>query len=258
MFQDEFNALSNAGKAKVNLLKNNPLGYFIASIVAGFYIAFGSIVMSTANGGLSGLQSAKLVGSLVFSVALSFVVMAGAELFTGNNLVMTAAAVKKTITWADAIKLWIVCYIGNLVGSVLAAFLYHLTKLPAAGTAIGTFVANATATKMSVPFLPLFVRGILCNILVCVAVWSATKMKSESGKLVIIIMCIMTFVYCGFEHSIANMSLMAVGMMNPGEMADSISLGGYIYNLATVTLGNMVGGISVALAYYAISRKKEK
>lgn len=256
MFQDEFNAVANAGKAKVNLLKNNPFGYFIASIVAGIYIAFGSIVMCTANGGLSGLQAAKLVGSIVFAIALSLVVMAGAELFTGNNLVMTAASLKKTITWTEAIKLWIVCYIGNLVGSVFAAFLFHLTKLPAEGTAVGTFVANATATKMSVPFLPLFARGILCNILVCVAVWCGTKMKSESGKLIIIIMCIMTFVYCGFEHSIANMSIMAIGMMNPGEMAESISLGGYVYNLLTVTFGNMVGGIGVALSYYAISKNK--
>ena len=256
MFQDEFNAVCNAGKAKVNLLKNNPLGYFAASIVAGIFIAFGGIVMCTAGGALSGLQIAKLVAAMVFAVALSLVVMAGAELFTGNNLVMTAASLNKTVSWGETIKLWVVCYLGNWVGSLIAAFLFHLTKLPADGSAVGTYMANATAAKMNGEFLPLFVKAIFCNILVCLAVWCCTKMKTESGKLIMIFWCIFVFVYCGFEHSIANMSIMAGGLLDPGEAAASISIGGYFYNLGVVTLGNMVGGASVALAYYTISKKK--
>lgn len=256
MFQDEFNAVCNAGKTKVNLLKNNPLGYFVASIVAGIFIAFGGIVMCAAGGGLNGLQAAKLVASIVFASALSLVVMAGAELFTGNNMVMAAASLNKTVSWGETIKLWVVCYLGNWVGSLIAAFLFHLTELPAAGTALGTYMANATATKMNTAFLPLFVKAIFCNILVCLAVWCCTKMKTESGKLMMILWCILIFVYCGFEHSIANMSIMAGGLLDPGEAAGSITIGGYFYNLLVVTLGNMVGGISVALAYYTISKKK--
>ena len=256
MFQDEFNAVCNAGKSKVNLLKNNPLGYFVASIVAGIFIAFGGIIMCTAGGALSGLQSAKLVAAMVFAVALSLVVMAGAELFTGNNMVMTAASLNKTVSCGETIKLWVICYLGNWVGSLLAAFLFHLTKLPAAGSSVGTYMANATAAKMNGEFLPLFIKAIFWNILVCLAVWCCTKMKTESGKLIMIFWCILTFVYCGFEHSIANMSIMAGGLFDPGEAAASISIGGYFYNLGVVTLGNMVGGASVALAYYTISKKK--
>ena len=256
MFQDEFNAVCNAGKSKANLLKNNPLGYFIASMVAGIFIAFGGMVMCTAGGSLDGLQAAKLVASIVFAAALSLVVMAGAELFTGNNMVMAAASLNKTVKWGETIKVWMVCYLGNWVGSLLAAFLFHLTKATAAGTAVGTYMANITVTKMNTDVLTLFVKAIFCNILVCLAVWCCTKMKSESGKLIMILWCILVFVYCGFEHSIANMSIMAGALMDPGEAAASISIGGYFYNLVVVTLGNMVGGISVAAAYYLISKKK--
>lgn len=124
MFQDEFNAVCNEGKAKVNLLKNNPLGYFVASVVAGIFIAFGGLIMCTAGGMLSGMQIAKIVAAMVFAAALSLVVMAGAELFTGNNMIMTAASLNKTVSWGETIKLWVVCYLGNWAGSLIAAFLF--------------------------------------------------------------------------------------------------------------------------------------
>ncbi|MCC8139615.1 MAG: formate/nitrite transporter family protein [Lachnospiraceae bacterium] len=256
MFRDEFGAVCNGAKGKLNLLNNNPAGYFISAMVAGMFIAFGGFVMCTAGAVLTanGSTMTKVIMAFSFASALSLVVMAGAELFTGNNFVMAAAAFAKVITWGEAIKVWVLCYIGNLVGSVLAALVYHLTGL-ASGTT-GEFFASTAATKMAGTPVNLFFKAVLCNTLVCLAVWCATKLKSESGKLIMIFWCIFVFVFCGFEHSIANMSVMAVGLLNPSGV-EGLSIAGYVSNLLWVTLGNMVGGICVvALPYYIIQKDK--
>ncbi len=255
MFRDEYQSVCNGAKGKAALLKNNPVGYFISAMVAGMFIAFGGFVMCTVGAVLTanGSTMTKVVMAFSFAAALSLVVMAGAELFTGNNLVMAAGAFTKQVTWGEAIRLWIVSYIGNLAGSLFAAVLYHLTALPTGTT--GEFFATTTATKMGGSAPNLFFKAMLCNTLVCLAVWCATKMKTESGKLIMIFWCIFVFVFCGFEHSIANMSIMAVGFLNPSGM-EGISLAGYLHNLLWVTLGNMVGGIClVAWPYYMIQKK---
>lgn len=255
MFKDEFKAVANAAAAKVNLLEKNPAGYVIASCLAGLYIAFGSILMGYVGGCLTGQPAQKLVCGIVFSVGLCFVTMAGAELFTGNNFVMASGSLQKAVSWGKTIKLWIVCYIGNLIGSVIGAGIFTLTGIPSGGD-IGAFFANAAANKIAGQPLNLFAKAVLCNILVCVAVWCGTKLKSEGAKIVMNFCCVGTFVTCGFEHSVANMTFLTIGLLNPQGAA--ISLGGSIYNLAVVTLGNMVGGIVfVALPYYIISRDKQ-
>ncbi len=189
-----------------------------------------------------------------FAAALSLVVMAGAELFTGNNFVMASAAYAGEVKWADVVKLWVVCYIGNLVGSLLAAVMFHFTGL--ATGAVGEVIATVAAAKMGGTALALFMKGIFCNVLVCLAVWCCTKMKTESGKLVMIFWCIFVFVFCGFEHSVANMTIMASGLLDPNGVA-GLSIGGYVYNLVIVTIGNMIGGaILVAGPYYLIQKSK--
>lgn len=257
MFKDEVTAVGNAAKAKAELLENKPLAYFFASMLAGMFIGFGILLAFTAGGYLSdaGSPSVKIVMGAVFGVALSLVVMAGAELFTGNNLVMAVGIFRKTVTVGKAVKLWVVCWIGNLAGSVLLAWLFHLSGL--ATGAVGTFMANGAAGKMAAGPVPLFVRGILCNILVCLAVWCGFKLKSESGKLIMIFWCLFVFITAGFEHSVANMTLLAIGLFDPAGAA--VSFGGYAYNLAVVTLGNMVGGILfVAVPYCLIAGEKGK
>lgn len=255
MFSEEFNNVCNAAKGKAALMKNNPLGYFVAAVVAGIFIAFGGFVTFTLGGHLTaaGNTLVKVIQPFSFASALSLVVMAGAELFTGNNFVMMSGSLSKAVSWADTAKLWIFCYVGNLVGSLAAAFLFCFAGIPTGD--VGTYFATTAAAKMGGTASQLFVKAIFCNILVCLAVWCATKMKSESGKLIMIFWCIYVFMACGFEHSIANMTVMAVGLLAPNGVA-GISVAGYVHNLLWVTLGNMLGGISVALAYYTISRKK--
>ena len=254
MFKDEFTAVCNGAKGKLNLLNNNPVGYFIASMVAGVFIAFGGFVMLSVGGHVGTTGGGKVVMAVSFAAALSLVVMDGAGLFSGNNFVMASAAYAGEVKWADVVKLWVVCYIGNLVGSLLAAVMFHFTGL--ATGAVGEVIATVAAAKMGGTALALFMKGIFCNVLVCLAVWCCTKMKTESGKLVMIFWCIFVFVFCGFEHSVANMTIMASGLLDPNGVA-GLSIGGYVYNLVIVTIGNMIGGaILVAGPYYLIQKSK--
>lgn len=255
MYQEEFDLAAKAALSKRNLFTKNPVGYFLLSALAGIYIGFGILLINTVGGVLNGASSTKIVMGLAFGIALSLVVIAGAELFTGNILVLSAGIAKRTVSLLDTLKLWIVCYLGNLAGSILLAFLFHLAKLDTG--AVGEFIATAAAGKVSQAFIPLFVKGILCNILVCLAIWCGFRCKSESGKLIMIFWCLFAFITTGFEHSIANMTLLSVAVFQSLEQA--VSVGGFAYNLFAVTLGNMVGGIVfVMLPYYVASLNNDK
>lgn len=257
MFREEVGLVCNASKAKVNLLKTNPLGYFLASLFGGMYIGFGILLIFTAGGLLNaaGSPATKIVMGAAFGVALSLVVIAGAELFTGNNFVMATGLIHKEVTLKDTVLLWVVCWVGNLIGSVILGFLYHLAGVSAGPVA--EFMAKTAEAKMAAGFLPLLSRGILCNILVCVAVWCGFKCKSEAGKLIMIFWCLFVFITAGFEHSIANMTLLTVGLLEPSTYA--VTIGGFVYNLLVVTLGNMIGGILfVAVPYCIIAKQKQK
>jgi nitrite transporter NirC len=254
MYQEEFTAVAGAAKTKAGFLKKNPLGYFLASMLAGAFVGFGILLIFSIGGQLTGLPYAKTVMGVSFGIALSLVIIAGSELFTGNNLVMTAGIFNKTVTVRQTVKLWIVCYIGNWIGSALLAVIFVGSGLATGAT--GEFIAASAATKMSVAFFPLLLRGVLCNVLVCLAVWCNFRCKSESGKLIMIFWCLFAFITSSFEHSIANMTLLTVVLFAPFEAA--VSFGGYFYNILVVTLGNMLGGILfIALPYFLISQKKE-
>lgn len=253
MFSEEFNTAVGAAKTKVEFLKRNPLGYFVASMLAGVYVGLGILLIFSIGGQLAGAPYTKIVMGASFGIALSLVIMAGSELFTGNNLVMSCGLLDKTINLSQATKLWIVCYMGNWLGSVLIAALFFGAGLT--NGSVGEFIASTSAAKMSVPIFPLFLRGVLCNILVCLAVWCGFRCKSESGKLIMIFWCLFAFITSSYEHSIANMTLLTVSLLSPSGMA--VSIGGYFYNILVVTLGNMVGGIfCLALPYYLVSKKK--
>lgn len=254
MFNQEVDTVTDAAKAKVRLLQSNPLGFFVSSMLAGAYVGFGILLIFSIGGLLQGAVYTKLLMGISFGIALSLVVMAGSELFTGNNMVMALGVLQRGVTLRQTIRLWVICYAGNWIGSILLAVIFWASGFAKGET--GVFIANAAAMKMSLPFVPLLLRGVLCNTLVCLAVWCAMRCKSESGKLIMIFWCLFAFITSGFEHSVANMTLLTIGLLSPMEAA--ISLSGYFYNILTVTLGNMIGGIVlVALPYYLISKRKE-
>lgn len=252
MFKDELKAVANTGKSKVNLLKNNKLGYMVSSILAGLYIGLGIMLIFSIGGILTngGSPATKIGMGASFGVALSLVIFAGAELFTGNNFVMTVASLDCSVSWGETIKVWIAAFVGNLIGSVIGAWAFVMAGL--ATGPVGEFIAKTSTVKMTMGAPELFMRGVLCNILVCLAVWCSIKLKSESGKLIMVFWCLFVFITAGFEHSVANMTLLAIGLLSPQGMA--ITIGGFIYNIGIVTLGNLVGGILLAICYHIISK----
>lgn len=252
MFRKDYDKVAEGAAAKVGFLKKNPSGYFIMSMMAGAYIGVGVLLAFTAGGLLAGQPYAKVVMGLSFGVALSLVVMAGAELFTGNNLAMAAGILNKRVTCADALKLWCVCWIGNLAGGVILGLIYGMTGLCTGQ--IAEFMVSAAAAKMGAGAVQLFARGILCNYLVCLAVWCSGRAASDAGKLIMVFWCLFAFITTGFEHSIANMTLFTVTLLQPSH--DAVTIGGFAYNLALVTLGNIVGGtLFVALPYYIAGKR---
>lgn len=255
MFSDVIEKVSNASVAKSNLLKRSKGKYIVSSALAGMFVGFGIILIFTIGGLLTAANSptTKIVMGLSFGVALSLVIMAGSELFTGNNMIMTIGNLEKKVKLSDTLNIWIFSFIGNLLGSILLAFLFSYSGLGVGPVA--EFIGKISTAKMTAPAMQLFIRGILCNIMVCLAVWCSFKLKEETSKLIMIFWCLFVFITSGFEHSIANMTLLAIGLLIPHPA--TVTVGGYLYNIGIVTLGNMVGGIVfVGLAYWYVSKEK--
>ncbi|WP_026504952.1 formate/nitrite transporter family protein [Butyrivibrio sp. NC3005] len=252
MFKDTFDAAANGAVKKSTFLKSNPLGYFVVSMLAGIYVGVGNLLTNVIGGMLGSSPVTKLVMGFAFSVALSLVIFAGAELFTGNNMVMAAGILKKKVTVFDTLKLWAICWCGNICGAIVLALLFHFSGLN--NEATSAFLAHGAMVKMSLPVTELIIRGMICNLLVCLGVWCSLKCKTESAVLIMVFWCIFTFVVLGGEHSVANMTQLTTALLDPA--GENVTIGGYFYNLIAVTFGNILGGILlVTLPYYAASRK---
>ena len=255
MYSEEINKVSASAVKKSEFLKKSKMKYLTASALAGIYVGFGILLIFTIGGSLAAAQSpvTKIVMGASFGIALSLVIMAGSELFTGNNMVMTIGSLEKKVTWMDSANIWIYSFIGNFVGSVALAALFVGSGLAKGSTA--AFILKVSQGKMAMPSMELFLRGILCNMLVCLALWCAIKLKEETAKLIMIFWCLFAFITTGFEHSIANMTLLSASLMIPHTTA--ISIGGLAHNLLLVTLGNFVGGaVFIGATYWFISKEK--
>jgi nitrite transporter NirC len=255
LFSEEINKVSASAVIKSELLKKSKMRYLTAASLAGVYVGFGILLIFTIGGLLSAAQSpaTKIVMGASFGIALSLVIMAGSELFTGNNMVMTIGSLEKKVTWMDSINIWIFSFVGNFIGSIVVAALFVGGGLAKGSTA--NFILKVSQGKMAMPSMELFLRGILCNMLVCLALWCAFKLKEETAKLIMIFWCLFAFITTGFEHSVANMTLLSVSLMIPHGAA--ISIGGLAHNLLWVTLGNFVGGaVFIGAAYWFISKEK--
>ena len=250
MIGNDYELVGSAAAKKVKFYKEEKAAYFVSSMMAGIYVGLCMITILVMAGALDHFAGIKILQGVSFAAALSLVVFAGAELFTGNVFVMTAAVMQKVVKPWDAIKLCVYCYIGNLAGSILIAALFLGTGY-LAGPVLEA-AHYAMYNKINPSFVELLVRGILCNMLVCLAVWCVYRLQSEGGKLLMIFWCIYIFVVNGFEHSIANMTLFSLEVM---AGVDAITLGKIFINLAATTVGNIIGGIGLSLAYYSIAKK---
>jgi nitrite transporter len=218
--------------------------------MAGVYIGLGIMLIFSLGAPLAanGIVGTNALMGISFSIALTLVIFAGAELFTGNNMIMTIGALSKKVTWKQVLILWIICYLGNLVGALFLAYIITLSGLTGKPE-LASFIFKICSSKMNAPFIELFFRGILCNMLVCLAIWMCTRAKDDTAKILLIFLCLFAFISSGYEHSIANMTLMGLGIFNSLH-PETISWGGYFYNLLPVTVGNIVGGAGIIGAAY--------
>lgn len=239
------------------------LSMLMLSILAGAFIGLGALYFVLVKSDASlGFAARQVLGGLVFSLGLLLVIVAGAELFTGNNLLVMAWADGK-ISSAEVLRNWAVVCSGNFIGAAGLALLVFLSRHPEMNDgAIAEQYLKIAAAKCALPFWTAFFKGVLCNVLVCIAVWMAFAGRSVVDKAVAIIFPISAFVAAGFEHSIANMFFIPLGMLLQAFGGDAaagygITWEGFAHNLVPVILGNLVGGsVLVGLVYHVIYRQE--
>ncbi|MDB4835337.1 formate/nitrite transporter family protein [Cyclobacteriaceae bacterium] len=254
--KEVFLSVVNSGKLKV---QTNTSKLLLQSFFAGAYIAFGGFLALKIGGGIPEIKSsnpglASLIFGGVFPVGLVLVIMTGAELFTGNTFLLIPALRHKEIKLIDIAKNWSFSFLGNFIGSLFVAYFFvHITQLLGKSPWHDTVTSLAVA-KVNQPFVVLFWKAVACNWLVCLAIWLSIASKQLSGKILGIWLPIMAFVALGFEHSVANMFFIPLGIFEGAEVSWVDFL---IDNLLPVTLGNILGGAAfVGLAYSYIFKEK--
>lgn len=254
MFKQNVEAIVEAAVKKKEKMNESLPKYFVSSMLAGAYVGLGIILIFSIGAPLAAAQSPfqSMLMGMSFGLALTLVVFAGSELFTGNNMFFTMSTLAKRTTVGDTLKNWTLVFLGNLAGAIVLSLLIVGTGL--FKTAAPEHLMFAiSAKKMSAPISELFFRGILCNWLVCLALWMANRTKEDIAKLVLIWWCLYAFIASGYEHSVANMTLLSLSVLLPNH-PDTITLAGWFHNMIPVTLGNIIGGaLFVGMAYWFIS-----
>src|SRR5437016_7622785 len=251
MYSEAVQALGDQTALKLAGQRQSLVSHLVRSMLAGMYVGAAIVLIFTVGGSLSRESpgAVRLLMGVCFGGALTIVVFAGSELFTGSNLVLTLGVLTKKASARDLADNWIWTWIGNLAGSMLVAVLVFRAGLLDADP-IKSFILGLVEKKMNLPPEQLFWRAILANWFVCLGVWMAARIKSETARILMIWWCMFTFITSGFEHSIANMCGLMLGVLLPHD-GMAITMGGYWYNLGLATLGNVVGGaIFVGVLYW--------
>jgi formate/nitrite transporter len=243
----------------------------LLGILAGFFIGLGAVfcTLITTDIGL-GFGLGKLLGGLAFSLGLILVVVAGAELFTGNSLIV-APWLSARVRGSALLRNWAIVYFANFAGAlILVAIIFGARFWALDGYKVGANALMIAAGKTSLAFWPALARGIMCNILVCLAVWMCFAARSVTEKILAIVFPITAFVACGFEHSIANMFFIPMGIAVAGQaevvqaagvtasQVANVNVLGLFHNLIPVTIGNVIGGTSVGAIYWLVFLRKER
>jgi formate/nitrite transporter len=279
---------ARAEQIGVKKATSDALSLFVLAVLAGAFIALGAIFATTVSAGGITVNTAegakafstglpfglvRLLSGLVFSLGLILVIVGGAELFTGNNLIIMAWANGKVKT-GGLLRNWVIVYAGNFVGSVMtAAVMFFTTQYTFGGGAIGSTALNTASAKAGLEFVPALALGIMCNALVCLAVWLCYSARTTTDKILAIIPPITAFVAAGFEHSIANMYFIPIGLFIKAGAPESFwtAIGKtaadfpnltwdrfFLNNLLPVTIGNIIGGaIMVGVVYWFVYLRKK-
>jgi formate/nitrite transporter len=259
-------ACEAAGAAKA---RRDAMTLLVLGLMAGAFIAMGAMVMTVVMTGAGELPwgVARLLGGTVFSLGLILVVVGGAELFTGDSLMVVAWASRR-ITTGSLLRAWSLVYVGNIAGAIGTAVLVFLAgQYGFAGGAAGKTALAIASAKAALPTVQLFFLAVLCNVLVCLAVWMSFGARSVADKVMVVVPPVAAFVAAGFEHSIANLYLLPYGLLiklgagaefwaaarTNAEAYPAITIGNSIHNIAVATLGNLIGGsLMVGTVYWFV------
>lgn len=240
---------------KKSRLVRSPARYLVSAMLAGIYIGVGEVLLLTVAGPLDAEHSGavKLVEGMVFPVALTMVMFAGADLFTSQCMTMTFGALSRRTNWMDMARVWVMSLLGNLAGAVFFALIIGAAGTVKTGPS-SALLGSLLAAKQAETGGQLFARAVLCNMLVCLAVWMFTRTSGDGAKAFMIWIPVFAFVSSGFEHSVANMALFSLGIVS-----GQAGVGDLAHNLAFTVPGNIVGGaVLVAGAYWFTNRGTSK
>ena len=238
-------AMAESGRKKGLAATRSPAAFLVGALFAGAYVGIALVLAFTCAAGLPAGVRPLVLGS-VFGIGLLLVIFAGAELFTGGVMYGTFGLAKRTMSITDVLAMLVLMWVGNLVGSALLAWIF---AQGGGGAVFSTkdFLPGVVAKKVYVAPLALVARATLCNWLVCLALWTPARIQNEAAKVIIVAWCLLAFVACGFEHSVANMTAFSLALLQPGH---TLTLYAAAYNLLWVTIGNILGGgLFVAGAY---------
>lgn len=255
MYEASVEKFSDQAVNKVEILEKRPLALWVGGLLAGVYVGLG-IILIMILGTEVPPEIQKLVMGATFGIALTLVIFAGAELFTGYTMYCTMSVLSKKLHVSKALKICLFVWLANLAGAILLVIMYKLGNGLIVKDA-DTVLQSIAYKKMNGSAIQLFFNGILCNWLVCLAIWMSSRMTSDAAKCIAIFWCLLAFIVSGFEHSVANMTVFSLALMGPAF--EGISISGAAWNLLWVTIGNAIGGsIFMGATYWYMSKPLQK
>ena len=252
MFLETVDQFAATAVGKAAFVRRSPLGFWISSMMAGAYVGLGIILIFCVGANVDPSIRPIVMGAS-FGIALTLVIFAGSDLFTGHTMFMTLGWLRRRTSLRDLAVAWAGSWAGNLAGATVLAAIFVAGGGGLALAAKSQLLINVAAAKMSAPVIELLARAILCNWLVCLAIWTAARMTNDTAKCTAIFWCLYAFIASGFEHSVANMTLFSIALM--AEHPASVTIGGMGRNLFWVTIGNIIGGARImGFGYWLASR----
>lgn len=248
MYKDTTKEFAEISTKKLAYLKRNPLGFLISTMMAGAYVGVG-IILSLTLGNDADPANVKLIMGCFFGITLTIIVFAGAELFSGHTMYMTFGWLYKKVNAFEVIKDWVACWSGNLLGAMALSVLFMLSGGGGWMDDGGAIIHKIAEHKVNSSVVELLARGAICNWLICLAIWMTARTENDTAKCILIFWCLFAFIAAGFEHGIANMTVFTISLL--GEHAQGVDIMGVWYNVAVVSVGNIIGGAGfIGVAYY--------
>ena len=252
MFLDTVDALANTAAAKAAFLRRSPGGFFVSSMMAGAFVGLGIILIFSLGSDVDPAYRAIVMGA-TFGVALTLVIFAGSDLFTGHTMFMTHGVLRGKASMGDLAACWSLSWIGNLAGCIVLALIFVWGGGGAMLHSKSQWLMSVATAKESASVLSLVARATLCNWLVCLAIWMSARTTNDAAKCILIWWCLFAFIGSGYEHSVANMTLLLIALL--GDHPASVTWAGLAYNLLWVTIGNIVAGAGfMGIGYWYMSR----